>query len=228
MFKPNQEAINTAYRREQEIRAEKARLAQSVTDKELNFLVRYARNTNIGSSLIFVLAIVALIIFFGLSSASASAQENSSLEPGEGDSGGNMDMLYLRAAVVDVQEGDYETAMRLFNDISERSPDLAVAYTGRAYVEFLEGDYELALEDATMAFELDPSDAAIYYVLAEIHFAMGTYTDARLQYEAYQSWVEDFEGEPILIVAMLGESSLDIVSEHLALSIAYASEEEIV
>lgn len=224
MYNVKEEALNKTYRKEQEARAAKAQLAQSIADDELNILVRYARNTNIGSSAIFILAIVILVIFFGLSTTSASAQ-NDSFEPGEG-GGATIEMLYLRGAVSNVQAGDYETAITLFDEINTHYPEFAAAYTGRAYVSLMEGNYEIALEEAMMAFELDPADGAIYYVLAEIHFAIESYADASFYYEAYQLWVETSEREPILIVLMVGEDSLELVSKHLV--IANASEEEIV
>lgn len=230
MFKQNQEAINKVYRNEQERRAARERLAQSVKttgDDEINKLLRYVRNTNLGSVLIFILAIVTFAMYFIFSSASIKAQEMTNLNGEYEPMDNNVEILYLRVAVEKVQEGDYESAISYFDAIIDRMPEFAPAYTGRAYALFLTGEYELALEDANVAFELNPDDGAVQFVLAEIHFSMKSYDNANSYYEAYQTWLDTFKGEPVLLWAMLGESSLDLLNEHWAASIAGAEVEKI-
>jgi tetratricopeptide (TPR) repeat protein len=147
------------------------------------------------------------------------------MDPGDGGSGGNLEMLYLRSALNKVQAGDYESARRYFEAALDLVSDLAPAYTSLAYLHLLEANYELALEDALIAYELNPADGSIYFVLGEIHFAMEDYAAAQSNYETYQLWVELAEAEPILIRQLLGEDSMDIVNEHLGMSIAKRSQE---
>lgn len=225
MFKPNDEQLNKEYRNRTEQRAANARLAQNTQTEKENMLVNHIRNTGIGSTIIFVVSILSLLIFFGLNSAAAEAQEDSPLIIGGGGDSGGIEMMYLRSAVSAVQDDDLERALYLFDATLDSTPDFAPAYTGRAYVNFLNGDYEAALEDALIAVELNPADGAVYYVLGEIHFVLENYGDARFHYEAYQLWIEVFETEPLLINLMVEEDSQDIVNEHLGVCIASISQE---
>jgi tetratricopeptide (TPR) repeat protein len=223
MFSSRDYDNNKAYRTEQEARAANARLAQVEQTKQAKRLTHYIRNTNIGSTALFIISIAVLLIFFSFSAAAAQAQDGDMFAPGAG--GGSIEMFYLTIAVDSAQDGDLDKARFYFDEALAINSEFAPAYTGRGYISLLNGDYYVALADALMALELNPADGAVYYVLGEINFALENYSDARFHYEAYQLWVEVFEKEPILISLMTDEDSMELLNEHLSLSIANIAQE---
>ena len=210
----NQIEITNAHRQYLETRSAKDRLVQEVKEDELNKLVNHIRNTNISSSVVFIISIVVLVLVFGLNTTSAQAQDMS-IDPIDDARMGSPVVLKLANGLSAVEEGNYENALYYFNQAISIAPETAHGYTGRAFVNMHYGNYDLALADALFALELDPSHSAAHYLLGEIYFAMEDYTDAQFHFEAYQTDVELAEKEPIMIVVLVGANSMMILDQRL-------------
>ena len=59
--------------------------------------------------------------------------------------------------------GNYDLAIKNFNESIKLKPDFAAAYTSRGIVYHNKGDYNRAIEDHTKAIELNPNYAEAYF-----------------------------------------------------------------
>jgi tetratricopeptide (TPR) repeat protein len=93
------------------------------------------------------------------------------------------------------EQGKIEEAIRIFQKLIEKNPDLLFIYKnmGRAYLRnglFYEGIHTLE-----MLAERDPGYADLYYEVGNIYFQLGDYEKAAASFEKYlQGYPESYEG----------------------------------
>lgn len=82
-----------------------------------------------------------------------------------------------------VQEGNYEKAVDLFNEIIEEHPDHPRAYYNRGFAKSKLGNYEAAIADYDKVIELNPGDVTAYHNRGLSKHEMGEYEAAIADYD---------------------------------------------
>lgn len=79
-------------------------------------------------------------------------------------------------------DGNYVTALELYNEAIQLHPDSESAYNARGYYYLQAGSYDLALKDFEKAIELDPRNSKTYYNQGTAYLNMGQYDLALTNY----------------------------------------------
>ena len=82
-----------------------------------------------------------------------------------------------------MQEGKWEEAARIFNEVIEENPQDAIAYINFGNVLSAVGDDEKALKFYEKAIELDENAAAAYYSAGNIYFSNEKFEQAKNMFE---------------------------------------------
>jgi len=60
-------------------------------------------------------------------------------------------------------EGDYETAIAVYDELLKEQIDYAAGYRARAYMSYIQGEFEKSLADYDAAIALDPDNFDLYF-----------------------------------------------------------------
>ena len=97
----------------------------------------------------------------------------------------NLAGAYSRRGSAYILKGDYDPAIRDFDEAIRLNPSYAPAYTGRGEAYFLEGDRDRAMQDLNQAVRVDPkfttayvSRAVVYIDMADLDRAIQDCSDA--------------------------------------------------
>jgi tetratricopeptide (TPR) repeat protein len=93
------------------------------------------------------------------------------------------DLLLRRQALDFAQQGDYDSAIVLFDALIEHTPTNASHYNNRGLIHFQNGDIEAALDDYDCALQLNPNLAKVYNNRANCYIALGELEAAITDYE---------------------------------------------
>ncbi|HVG62840.1 MAG TPA: tetratricopeptide repeat protein [Hyalangium sp.] len=76
------------------------------------------------------------------------------------------------------EQGDYESARLIFEELSEKDPSEAYYRTALGAIFLAEDELELALENFNKALELNPKDSAALVNRGEVHLRLGNIIEA--------------------------------------------------
>jgi len=82
-----------------------------------------------------------------------------------------------------MDNGDFDTAIKLFSETIESSPDFAEAWNKRATVYFLQGEFEKSIADIDKTLELEPQHFGALDGLAEIYLIKNDLLGAAATYK---------------------------------------------
>lgn len=76
------------------------------------------------------------------------------------------------------EQGDYESARLIFEELSEKDPSEAYYRTALGAIFLAEDELELALENFNKALALNPKDSAALVNRGEVHLRLGNIIEA--------------------------------------------------
>jgi tetratricopeptide (TPR) repeat protein len=213
MFTYNAQDLNKEYRNRQAANARQQQLANEIPNNQPVINLNISRKAIIS---VVVTVIVALIFF--ISGGDAAAQDSTSFSGGDASdgAGGGLEVLYLAVGVDALMSGDFDKAMRCFEDSLEANPEYVATYAARAMLHIIQGDLDAALSDALAGYEIDPESAEIHFVLGAIYYETGQFEDARSHYETYLAMVTAAESEPALMTAMFAGNGVALAQAQIA------------
>ena len=85
---------------------------------------------------------------------------------------------YVQSARTHFDNGEYDDALRYFNEALEINPKLKTAYNGRGLVKHELGQYEKAIADFRQAIRIDSDYGHYYYNRARAFHELERYEDA--------------------------------------------------
>ncbi|MDQ7036832.1 MAG: hypothetical protein Q9P01_18960 [Anaerolineae bacterium] len=112
--------------------------------------------------------------------------------------------------------GDFDKALRSFNDSLETKPEYVATYAARAMLYIMQGDLDAALADALLGYNIDSETPEINFVLGAIYYEMGQFGNSHRHYQAYVVMVDAAESEPPIMRVMFGGNSIALAEAQIA------------
>lgn len=219
MFTYNAQDLNNEDRNRQETDAHRQQLANEVRNNQGLFNVKFVNRKAVVSA---VITLIFATVFF-VSGGNAAAQDSTSLNSaggGEGGAGG-LEVLYLAVGLDALRTGDFDEALRGFNDSLATNPEYAAAYAARAMLYIIQGDLDTALADALAGYNINPESPEINFVLGAVYYEMGQFDNSRSHYQAYVAIVAATESEPPMMAMMFDGNSIALAEAQIASSNEY-------
>ena len=82
------------------------------------------------------------------------------------------------ATAPEVQQQEYENAIKHYTQSIKSKPDFTMAYYNRGIIYAEKGEFDNAINDYTKAIELKPDDAEAYYNRGIVHYQKGEFDNA--------------------------------------------------
>jgi tetratricopeptide (TPR) repeat protein len=101
---------------------------------------------------------------------------------GEGLSADNQMMAFFGRANAYQSKGDYDRAIRDYDELVRLNPRYASVYVNRGLAYYNKGDYERVIADSTEAIRLDPGKMKAYNNRGNAYFNRGEYDQAISDY----------------------------------------------
>jgi tetratricopeptide (TPR) repeat protein len=136
-----------------------------------------------------------ILLSVGLAACSGSKKTTSQQEEEPGKLDPKMKVSLERRFIDAIREkhlGNYEEAVKLFEEVTRRDPGNDAAHYELAQLYFGSGLYELALDHSKRASNLDPANKWYQLLLADIYASIFKYEEAA---EVYGSIVDKFPEE---------------------------------
>ena len=218
MFTYNAQDLNKEYRNRQAVNAQRQQLANEVQNNQPVIKLNISRK-----AVISVMVTVVMAIIFLISGGDAAAQDSTSFTGGDGSegAGGGLEVLYLAVGLDALMTGDFDKAMRCFEDSLETNPEYVAVYAARTMLNIIQDDLDAALTDALTGYEINPESAEIHFALGAVYYEMGHFEDSRSHYETYLAMVIAAESEPALMTALFAGNSVELAEAQIASSNEY-------